>query len=636
MGGPPPMPGPGMYGRPPAGPGMAVGPSGGMGAPPPHLTGANSMAFASAMNAPSMDSQPHGINPGWAQRAQEIGNRGTEVSTTLYVGNIAPGVGDEWARKLLLACGPITSFKRAGAGAGTVKALVVKAQDKTRKFLDEFEKDRVVGDEERGATSTSAETIKAILEAMKDPNAIGGQEESINASVPSHLKDLPPEDLPEEHRGSVLSEIEQFRQASAARQEEKKRKERVMEQERRMAQAQSMREQTLLHPSNNWTSTAAGSPNNASGAGALGVGKDGPQSYQRPLGFVKSDDLDPIARDDQEEARRLEQQREATKREGLEAERRYVAAERRRFEHWERETEKERRANEDRVSRASGLLARTESWDVGREMEREMFFYDRSRWRSHRSAARSREEAADAAEEAAEAAEAAAKVEADRLAAEKAAADEAAALEAARAAGVLVPSGDGSHAPLRLKVQANAAGGTSKEGEDEHAAHAVANASSGLKPVLGEAEEEDLGRRRLRKIELGSTLSDSEKEALRAKHALRLEAELASQSSEVIWATTPNWDWVDEEVIKSRFRPLVERLMVEYVGEQVEELEDAVVSATRERAKPTKIIETLEPVLDDDAAAFVERYWRALLVDTLAAAASAADAAAGGSAVNGN
>lgn len=183
------------------------------------------------------------------------------------------------------------------------------------------------------------------------------------------------------------------------------------------------------------------------------------------------------------------------------------------------------------------------------------------------------------------------------MAAEKAAADEAAALEAARAAGVLVPSGDGSHAPLRLKVQASSAGGTSREMEDEQGqANPVGNAPGGLKPVLGEAEEEDLGRRRLRKIELGSTLSDAEKEALRAKHAKRIEDELASQTRQAIWSTNPNWDWVDEESIKSRFRPLAERLMVEYVGEQVEELEEAVVTATREKTKPAKIIETLEPV----------------------------------------
>ena len=158
----------------------------------------------------------------------------------------------------------------------------------------------------------------------------------------------------------------------------------------------------------------------------------------------------------------------------------------------------------------------------------------RARWRSYRSGARHREEEADAADREAEKAEAEAAEAAAKRAAEQAVADSVAHADAQRAAGVLLPA-DGSHAPLKLKVAPKPAAG-----EEQPAAAAVIP-----KAVLGEAEEEDLGRRRLRKIELGDGLSDEKREETIKQHAPHVERELP-RDREGLFAATPAWDWIDE------------------------------------------------------------------------------------------
>ena len=134
---------------------------------------------------------------------------------------------------------------------------------------------------------------------MKDPNAAAGSDGSeVRSSIPSHLKDLPPEELPEEHRTSVLSEIDKFRQASAAREEEKKRRDRVLEQERRMQQGGGWGPQQ-------------GGPQGPMDGPSRPAG-DGRQSYNKPLDFVAQKEItDPVERDTEEEKERLRRAEEA-------------------------------------------------------------------------------------------------------------------------------------------------------------------------------------------------------------------------------------------------------------------------------------------------------------------------------------
>lgn len=125
----------------------------------------------------------------------------------------------------------------ANADPSKEKSLVVKADEKTKAFVEQYKVDRGESrsDFEHNLDSTGQSAINSFIETLRSPQALTLFADSSNAdasAVPAHLRDLPPEDLPEEHRKSVLGEIDKFRQASAAREEEKKRRERVLERER--------------------------------------------------------------------------------------------------------------------------------------------------------------------------------------------------------------------------------------------------------------------------------------------------------------------------------------------------------------------------------------------------------------------
>lgn len=103
--------------------------------------------------------------------------------------------------------------------------------------------------------------------------------------IPPHLHDLQEADLPEGQRGLVISEIAQFRERAAKREREKVREVKESIPHILASTAPSgpkMREwgkpQQQHQPSQ--------SP---SGKGHAGQGK-GPQSYSKPVGFVKAED----------------------------------------------------------------------------------------------------------------------------------------------------------------------------------------------------------------------------------------------------------------------------------------------------------------------------------------------------------
>lgn len=195
--------------------------------------------------------------------------------------------------------------------------------------------------------------------------------------VPAHLKDLPPEELPEEHRGSVLSEIEQFRMAAAAREEATRKRELELERQRAAERARRA-DQQQPHQSRP-------SPN--------GRGSEGPQSYQRPVPFVQSSrdekpaaQLEPEELDELEERRRREEKDAHSRAAAAESERAYLAKERQRIAFWEKEMDKERRDKERTEKDAIALLRKWEDWRDSSASERELFYTDRFVFAWHRYA----------------------------------------------------------------------------------------------------------------------------------------------------------------------------------------------------------------------------------------------------------
>ena len=121
-----------------------------------------------------------------------------EAASTVFVGSISPGVPDRWLTKLLEACGGFRRWKRVskafgfadyqgapdilrvtavlhdvelpsmGAEYGSpTKRLVVKADEKTNRFLGEFEKTLVRTDLDRQKEREARRRVEHLLGMMR-------------------------------------------------------------------------------------------------------------------------------------------------------------------------------------------------------------------------------------------------------------------------------------------------------------------------------------------------------------------------------------------------------------------------------------------------------------------------------------
>lgn len=124
--------------------------------------------------------------------------------------------------------------------------------------------------------------------------------------LPNHLKDLQPDDLPQEQRDNTLSEISKFRQRAVKKATDKHELNRQIE-ERRLAMITSRVQQQVQQKA---AGGGAGSPNGGGGGGA-----NDPQSFNKPVDFVASGgqtpdgELDDIKRE-RERAERDNRQQE--------------------------------------------------------------------------------------------------------------------------------------------------------------------------------------------------------------------------------------------------------------------------------------------------------------------------------------
>lgn len=633
-----------MMGGPPTHPGAMVG------RPPPMMGG--SMMNSSS---PSMGGMPVGPMPA------SIG--GVQAHTTLFVGNISAGITDPWLHSLLgvsakienkgaearrndsdesrcQSCGPLRSFKRVNTSfgfadfadpdsvlralavlsgkelpplgaenqdkVGARKALTVKADAKTRTFLDQYEQekertevsymrkaehwrdlaDQSASQYDERFESQARDGVEAVIQQMLDPaNNTQSTQVITPYNVPSHLNDLPPEELPEEHRGAVLSEIDKFRQASAARQEEQKRKDRVQELERKRAPP----------------------------AGIDGRDTSDRQSYLRPVSFVakegaeEENTLRADERDEQDEQRRSQREKEDLMRSAHDAERRYMDRERNRLAYWERELAKERAIEDGRSRDAMTLQKLFEGWSQTRQVESNMFYVERQRWRLMRKNAREREEADDEADRKAQVdEEARAKVEAERFLARQA--EDMAAFEAQqRAAGVLIP-GEGSHAPLKLKVA---------EVKPVVSGGAVPSSEAVQVGLLGNVEDDSdltgLRRGKLAHIDLHDTSTgDLNREERKTKVRQNL-----PKDAEELFEMTPEWQHLEDKLIETNYRLLLDRGIVDSIGESVPDMVDELVVKVKAHASAKDLIGVVEAVLEEEATPLIEKLWRELLIDTM-------------------
>ncbi|KAJ7859476.1 hypothetical protein B0H14DRAFT_3084936 [Mycena olivaceomarginata] len=515
-----------------------------------------------------------------------------QKQTTLFVGSISGGITDATLNHLLTACGPIKSFKRLITPAnkpqgfgfaefeepdGALRALallnnvelpaledgcankklLIKADEKTRAFLDAYASTRPL---DPGAAQTSKAAIDALV---ADINRVAADTSSQKEKT---------------QRGLVISEIAQFRERAAKREREKMRelqaqipipggapsgpkmrewgrpKEVEPKREREREEQQPPREQ--------------------------GMGK-GAQGYNKPVDFVREREggREPKRQtqtDEELEAERKEGRRRDEEVSFRDRERRYEPRERTRILTLERAIARQRQAAESEARERVDLRARLEASST----------IDRARWRAVRARHLAAEESADAASAAFEQEEAAnlARESEDFLARQMG--EMQALAEEQRRAGLLLDDG----APVRLSVS-----------------RARRRVGEGGRGVFGAEEDEEEATRK-RKVPLAT------RERLEGMKA-NVPAE-----REALFKAKVRWDGMTDTMIDRKFEPLVKRVMTQYLGdaEEAEELIMFVVEHLKDHKGPTKLTEGLEPVLEEEAVEVTTAVWRQLIFESMA------------------
>ncbi|WFD26201.1 hypothetical protein MNAN1_001178 [Malassezia nana] len=304
------------------------------------------------------------------------------AASTLFVGSISPGVSDRWLVQLFQACGGYRSFKRVSKAFGFAdfstlrdalrvlsvlhglelpsmgsqrseprKKLIVRADEKTSAFLSEFAKTMVRTDADAIEDAAAKSRVDYVVQAMSTPNAETGDEPE-RFEIPSHLKDLQEDEIPEERRQDVISEIEKFRLGAVARDAAARRRE--LELERKRAVAAAMQQ----------------------------VRDASPRVVESP----STPDIDPEAADEAAEATRRAEEEEANARAARAAEADYEPRERARLERWAA-----RQPSDNHAAAHAAWAQLTED----AELAQELFWTDRRHWLATRAPLRAREERED-------------------------------------------------------------------------------------------------------------------------------------------------------------------------------------------------------------------------------------------------
>ncbi|KAM5540820.1 hypothetical protein V8D89_005464 [Ganoderma adspersum] len=558
--------------------------------------------------------------------------------TTLFIGSISGGITDSFLNELLKACGPITSFKRLITPAnkpqgfgfaefqdpdGALRAmtllnnvelpaledgcvnkkLLVKADERTKVFLDAYSAQKMRTDADDEAQRQAKLRVDALLGDINKKSAEAASSGLLDREkyvIPPHLHDLQEADLPETQRGLVMTEIAQFRERAAKREREK------------MRDVRDQMPNVLTAPSGpkvrEWGKPQAQSQPPESPGGAKGFGK-GAQGYNKPVGFVKADEgsrtptsdrqtsVRPGKTDEELEEERREARRRDEDNSYKDRERRYEPRERTRIQALERAIARERAMKEAEERDRVEMRGRLDVWDD--DESDEPFYTDRTRWRSMRARRLATEQAADEESRMYE------EREADNLRRESEAflarqMDEMQALqEEQRKAGMLLDDG----APVKLSVSLAPTG--QKEGVPKEKA-----------AVFGQEEEEEEA---IRKRKVPMPKLDLAEGGEKAKERLEKIRGEVTRDKETLFKSKVRWDGVSENMIDRKLEPLIKRQMTKYLGElEDDDLVMFVLEHIKDHKGPHKLVEGLEPVLEEEASEFVISVWRQIIFESMA------------------
>ncbi|WRT65978.1 uncharacterized protein IL334_002929 [Kwoniella shivajii] len=667
------------YRPPPTGPGMGGYPPRpthpGLGLPPPPAGLPQAPRFAQDMPPAST-----GGPPGFVRDVK---------TTSVFVGSIAFGIEDDTLRDLLNACGPLHELKRVSGASGKPqafgfaayenpevvlrcirclngvelpdlspegrrdgkkKALVVKADQKTQEFLEEFESTLGRSDNDEEADAATRKSITHIVALLINPNAQhpdagpgqGGGDSPLQVIVPAHLQDLKEGDLPENQRVAVLDQISIFREQAAKREKEKKVAQEEKERFKAMQASQTFnrtpvansnygygnrglakqQQQAEMRQWNNQSSphgqqTPLGQQQyQQNGAGPSRV-RD-PQGYDKPVGFVAAQSAEgkvDSGRTDEEEEDLRRQRRQREKDIALrDAERRVENRERIRIDALNRELA-QRKAHQDLIERNRHRQEdQYENWDDDEVIEkgRELFYADRATWRARRQRIRQQEYQDDVRDRQQEEDELQALEKESEEFLKRQMADMAEFEIEQKAKGLLTEDS----APIRLNIQAPVIDVKPKEEKKPVIAH---------KPVVlaGDEEDEESERKKKRTfiklddegINGNDGLTEAERIAKRNARLLEVRNALPESKRE-IWRRPIDWASIGESTIKDKIKPFVETKITAFLGELDQDLVEFVLEHLRDKKGSDDLVDGLEPILAEDAEAFVVQLWKQLLFES--------------------
>ncbi|KAI0823979.1 hypothetical protein BC628DRAFT_1323698 [Trametes gibbosa] len=558
---------------------------------------------------------------------------------TLFIGSISGGITDNFLNDILKACGPITSFKRLITPAnkpqgfgfaefqdpdsalramtllngvelpaledGCVnKKLLVKADERTKSFLDAYQAQKMRTDTDDELLRQAKGRVDAMLSDINKKSQEATSNGLIDREkyvIPPHLHDLQEADLPETQRGLVMTEIAQFRERAAKREREK------------MRDVREAMPNVLAAPSGpkvrEWGKPQlSGQPESPQEGKGFGKGLQG---YSKPVGFVKAEDGSGtpsgdrhlsarLAKSDEElEAERREIRRKDEENSYKDRERRYEPRERNRIAALERAIARERAMKEAEVRDQTEMRARLDVWDD--DESDELFYTDRARWRAARARRLATEQAADEESRLYE------ERETENLRRESEAflarqMDEMQALqEEQRKAGMLLDDG----APVKLGVSLTAVAKKTESASKEKAT-----------TLFGQEEEEEEAIKK-RKVPMPKLdLAESGEKAKERLEKIRGEV---PRDKETLFKGKVRWDGVSDPMIDRKLEPLVKRQMTKYLGElEDDDLIMFVLEHLKDHKSPQKLVEGLEPVLEEEASEFVVSIWRQIIFESMA------------------
>ncbi|KAF7799421.1 hypothetical protein EIP86_010655 [Pleurotus ostreatoroseus] len=484
------------------------------------------------------------------------------------------------------------------------KKLLVKADEKTKVFLDAYSAQKMKTDADEEATRKAKSRVDALLSDINKTSqdaANNGLIDKERYVIPPHLHDLQEADLPETQRGLVMTEIAQFRERAAKREREKMRDV--------QAAVPSILTQAPQGPKQReWGKPQLGS-SPPPGKAPPGF-RQASQGYNKAPGFVKAEEQSTASGDDRGSSvkpsktdEELEHERKEARKRDEESsfrdrERRYEPRERARIQALERSIARERAMREAEERDRIEMRSRLDVWDD--DESDELFYTDRQRWRASRTRRLAAEEAADRESRIYE------EREAENLRRESEAflarqMDEMQALQdEQRKAGMLLDDG----APVKLNVslqQAPKAEGASKD----------------KTAIVFSAEEEEEENIRKRKVALPKL--DLAEGGEKAKERLEKIKTSVPHDKETLFKAKVRWDGLTDTMIDRKLEPLVKKLMVKYLGElEDDDLVMFVLEHLKDHKGPHKLIEGLEPVLEEEAQDLAISVWRQVIFESMA------------------